>query len=681
MAQYYQALADNEAGSHGTAIARLQAAEGISKEAGKAASRMPDMHPVNANIGTDASQILVEITRKMRALISEKLAECNKDNDFIYHTPVPSEASLSAVTNMPAAKAIPVNELYQGQDVHRIIGADIFQKIVPMSVTESASLYDEEKAKLVRAEAERVETAEGEMAASLDYLKLPGSLEVLKGGKDQDMAVDGDFVGWCEELTGHPPFSHSFEEIAADKARIGALLDQSSKNLDMEESVCEKMRSKYGGEWTQQPSSRLTTTLRNDIKNYRGAVVEAGTSDSQLQATLRQHEAEFEEMRTAAESGEIDLLYQRAMLKAGAKSGSSSSQAEANLLDADFEDGTKSVKEQITQVEDLLRKLNLIKRERASVLKDLKDTVRNDDISQVLILNKRAITSQDHQLFKTELEKFKPYQTRILQANHKQSSVMKELSKTYGTLLQDKRVRTDQSKYEMFSRQRNAVLSRYRRSSQAFADLSAGLERARVFYSETKGTVESLSQNVSTFVSNRKAEGGELLSSIEKKRSMDVNGSTNLDRERLQELMGRMNMNKSPGGAPTQVPPSSHSSPYQQAYNSMTTPPGNTPYQNQVSPPHFQSQESQQNYQPPFNPNQHSQDWARSSPADPRTHTPMSHQSGIYSTAGNASGGYVPPPPPPPRQHTGSSGQARPSGSAQKGQDPADPWAGLSGWR
>jgi hypothetical protein len=107
-------------------------------------------------------------------------------------------------------------------------------------VTESASLYDEEKAKLVRAEAERVETANGEMAASLDYLKLPGSLNILKGGMEQNLKVDNEFRRWCEELAGHESFGRAFEHLQADKAGIISTLDKSSKQLDMEESVCEK---------------------------------------------------------------------------------------------------------------------------------------------------------------------------------------------------------------------------------------------------------------------------------------------------------------------------------------------------------------------------------------------------------------------------------------------------------
>ena len=90
------------------------------------------------------------------------------------------------------------------------------------------------------------------------------------------------------------------------------------KQLDMEESVCEKMRSKYGGEWTQQPSSRLTSTLRTDARSYRAAVEEASTSDAQLYNTFRQHDSDFDEMRSAGETDEADVLYQRAMIKAGA---------------------------------------------------------------------------------------------------------------------------------------------------------------------------------------------------------------------------------------------------------------------------------------------------------------------------------------------------------------------------
>jgi hypothetical protein len=251
-----------------------------------------------------------------------------------------------------------------------------------MSVTESASLYDEEKAKLVRAETERVEIANGEMAASLDYLRLPGALQVLKGGFDQELLADDEFKGWCDELAGHEQYSSTFEFLRMSKEGIVNVLDKSTKQLDMEENVCEKMRSKWQGEWTQQPSLKLTTTLRNDIRNYRDALEEAERSDNLLYSKMRQHETDFDEMRSAGETGEADVLFQRALIKAGGKSKNNAGTPvpgvmEGNLLDDDFGDGSPSVMDQIAKVEDILKKLNLIKRERAQVLKDLKDKVCN----------------------------------------------------------------------------------------------------------------------------------------------------------------------------------------------------------------------------------------------------------------------------------------------------------------
>lgn len=388
-AQYYQALADEDANSYGVAVARLTAAEIQAKEANRIASNFPSTMPPSANLSADTGALLSEITKRNLTTIQEKLKGLIKDNDYIYHQTVPAEASLIPVPKLPAAKPIPVNELYAGQDVQRITGPDLFAKIVPFTVTESASLYDEEKAKLVRAETERVDLANGEMAASLDYLKLPNALKVLKGGVDQDIRPDSDFQTWCDDVAGHENPISIFDTLRIDKDAIVTVLDNCSKQLDMEESVCEKMRSKFESEWTQQPSSRLTTTLRGNIRNYREALEEAAKSDSQLYTKFRQNEVDFEDMRNAAQTGEVDTLFQIALSKVRAKSSNASSPAggEPNLLDADFEDDSPSVAEQIARVEDVLKRLNLVKRERNQVLKDLKEKVSAESSSMLISPN------------------------------------------------------------------------------------------------------------------------------------------------------------------------------------------------------------------------------------------------------------------------------------------------------
>jgi hypothetical protein len=380
-AQSFQAQADDDAGNHGVAVARLQIAESQAKEAARIANSFPANIPASSNLTADCGTVLAEIAKRQLSTVQARLQELAKDNDYIYHQTVPGEASVPPVAKLPAAKPIPVSELYAGQDIQRITGPDLFAKIVPLAVTESASLYDEEKAKLVRAETEKVDAANSEMAASLDYLRLPGALQVLKGGFDQDITPDEDFRTWCDDVAGHESPASIFEQLRSDKERVVGVLDRSTKQLDMEESVCEKMRSKYGDDWTQQPSSRLTTTLRGDIKNYRGALDEAANSDGQLATKLRQNDAEFEEMRQAVRDGQVDALFQRAVSRnrRNASNSNSPSQGEPSLLDDDFGTGGPSVVDQIAQVEEILKKLNLVKRERNQVLKDLKEAVRKSE--------------------------------------------------------------------------------------------------------------------------------------------------------------------------------------------------------------------------------------------------------------------------------------------------------------
>jgi programmed cell death 6-interacting protein len=158
--------------------------------------------------------------------------------------------------------------------------------------------------------------------------------------------------------------------------------------------------------------------------------------------------------------------------------------------------------------------------------------------------------------------------------------MLKELTRTYGELLKDKRVRSEQTKYEAFSRQRNIVLSKYRRVFQSFNDLVAGLMRAQGFYSEMKDTVSSLHKNVETFVNNRRSEGGQLLSKIEQSKSQ----GSDQEQQRLKDLMERMSME--PSGSPVSlsgagrkksVPAPLSSGTLQQAvhsgYNPTTSPP------------------------------------------------------------------------------------------------------------
>lgn len=264
---------------------------------------------------------------------------------------------------------------------------------------------------------------------------------------------------------------------------------------------------------------------------------------------------------------------------------------------------------------------------------------------------------------------------------------MKQLTQTYGDLLQDKRVRSEQSKYEAFSRQRSSVISKYRKIYQAFNDLISGLMRAQAFYSDMKETVESLQQNVESFVNNRRSEGGQLLGVIENRKASGSSEHADRERERLRELMERMSVEPSRSPVSQHERTNSRPSPlqqtasYQSSYNPASSPPitprypsvtaaassSSAPYGGVQSPPHhhqpyqpqpptngnasYQPQQQQQqprreSYQREYNPNNYGQ---MSPPATQQYFSPQQQpqQFGGYQPSAQLPPGYVPPPPPP----------------------------------
>lgn len=233
-----------------------------------------------------------------------------------------------------------------------------------------------------------------------------------------------------------------------------------------------------------------------------------------------------------------------------------------------------------------------------------------DDISNVLILNKKSIQSQENQIFQQELDKFRPHQNRLLQMAHKQGALMKELTLAYGDLLQDKRIRAEQNKYESLSRQRNGVLTRFKKTYQAFLDITAGLGKATEFYREMKDTVESLEKNVETFVTNRRTEGAQLLAKIESDKPSDTD-------RRLLELMDKWSVNQPAAQKPSPANTPSRPPTLQAGPKAGTPQP---PTHASMQPPHLQ---------------------ASSPPPTPRYTPHASVGTGYYSS-------QTPPPPPPP---------------------------------
>lgn len=375
LAQYYRSIADSAAGKHGDALARLGVAENLAKEANRAASSFSPyfVTTLSPTLPADAGTSMLTITKAHLALCTEKKTEAQRDNDLIYNAIVPSEATLPVIDKLAVATPIAIQEVYGTPEVQKTIGPDLFIKLVPLSVHESASVYSEEKAKLVRTEVEKADIADSELKAALDSLGVKSGLgryrDMAEGAVNQD-AIPPDVRGWRDEISRteeKEPILGALAELERLKASARNELDAAGRDLDNDNRECETMRVKYDHLWTQEPSGALAKSFRQDLKSHRGALEAAASSDGQVISLWESVKGDI----TLLLSPQLEETF-KAQVAAGGPS----------LLDVDTgveeEDREERVKigNMVNEIEERLGKLNKISRERKEVLKDLKEKVR-----------------------------------------------------------------------------------------------------------------------------------------------------------------------------------------------------------------------------------------------------------------------------------------------------------------
>ena len=328
---------------------------------------------------------MVEITKTHLALVEEVLKRAEKDNDLIYHASITSAASLPNIDKISVATPIPIGDVYATEEVQKLVGPDLFAKLVPMGVIEGSSVYDEMKAGLVRGESEKCELAEGERIAALDYLGLPAALEKFKslGAGLENLTDPGkDARAWSEELrlqenSREGRTEDLLRKLNAIKSTTSNTLNKTPLLLEQESADCEAKRKQFGNFWEQPPSANFTRTYRSDLRSHKESFEQAARSDEQVTQIW---ESIKNDVAILVDGGNrLEALFVE-----GVAGGGSEARKEVNLLDdGDFGEDqketaeTEEMRRKVEKIQDGLSRLHAVKKERMEVLKDLKERVRS----------------------------------------------------------------------------------------------------------------------------------------------------------------------------------------------------------------------------------------------------------------------------------------------------------------
>jgi len=285
VAQFYRSTADAASGKHGHALVRMGLASNLAQEASRFATSFTYTFSASATptLPPDAATSLAEISKAHAALCSENKIQAQKDNDLIYHDILPSEASLPAIDKLPPATPITIQEVYGNADVSKLIGPDIFIKLIPLAVHESASVYSEEKAKLIRGENERVDISEGEIRASLEHMGLPGLIGQWRRIMDDERADDEVELGsgvrrLIGDVQGGGQLDRMLRELESEREKCERELRELSGLLDSESRECERMRVSAAsvvsaGAHTYYSRQNMLRTSRNHLPDLKPLII------------------------------------------------------------------------------------------------------------------------------------------------------------------------------------------------------------------------------------------------------------------------------------------------------------------------------------------------------------------------------------------------------------------------
>ncbi|KAJ3212254.1 bck1-like resistance to osmotic shock [Entophlyctis luteolus] len=614
LAHYHKSIHLETDGKYGQVVTHMNKSAELAKEAESLSKTFARYYPnfvvasapIQSTLGlivggptsTAISSSLTEMCKALLSLANDRKARAQKDNDIIYHETVPPFDSVPALDKLSAVKPTTFAELLANgaADVPKIVGPDIFARLVPLSVHTASSVYSEEKAKLLREEIGAVEGADGEFSAALESMGIVVVLDKLKRvlrsgmdtvGSDGTLGFTEEIRGYCEtvrreEIGRGTGTDDLFTALEGLKAKIKGILDEVGFMVDKEQRDSEAMRGKYGSAWTLEPSFNLTSQIRNDLRSYRESFDKGLLTDQVVVSRLDECRREISSMSRPVDEAE-SIFAETVRSAASVKK---PGVAVGNLLDdldGTLEDnGNLTEQVAVEKLDGMIQQLRKLKSERTTTLAELKTKVHGDDISASLLLNK----NKESQVFQAELAKFKPLQARLASNISSQAQLLTDISADYEKL---KNMSTSIRVLELRERRRNDLIKDWRRSFELWKEAKDGLKKGFRFYAELSDLSSSLRDTAAAFVGRRNEESNSLVKRIQAEEAMKGQMA-------LQNEMARLAVSGTSSGpsGPLYAPPVS-------AQNLQRTPMPSMPSQpSQPSPTQLQ-------VQPPIQPQVHAQ--------------------------------------------------------------------------
>ncbi|NXD62022.1 PDC6I protein, partial [Eolophus roseicapillus] len=455
-AEYHQSILAKQQKKFGEEIGRLQHAADLVKTV---ASRYDEY--------INVKDLVDKINRALTA--------AKKDNDFIYHDRVPDLKDLEAIGKASLVKSTPVVVPLSQKFT------DLFEKMVPLQVQQSVSVYNQRKADLVNRLIAQMREATNLANGVLASLNLPAAIEDVSGDTvPQSILTKSKSV---IEQGGIQTVDQLIKDLPELLQRNKEILDESLRLLDEEEATDNDLRTKFKERWQRTPSNELYKPLRAEGANYHSILNKAVQADGQVRERYQSHR------------DTIALLCKpESELNAAIPSANPAKTLQGS--------------EVVNVLRTLLANLDEVKKEREQLENDLK-SVNFDMTSKFLTALAQDGAINEEAISVTELDRiYGSYTQKVQESLKKQEELLKNIQNAHQDFSKMK-----QSNNE--SNLREEVLKNLAVANDNFVELVANLKEGTKFYNELTEILLKFQNKCSDIVFARKTERDELLKDLQ----------------------------------------------------------------------------------------------------------------------------------------------------------------------
>nr|XP_046272968.1 programmed cell death 6-interacting protein isoform X1 [Scatophagus argus] len=407
--------------------------------------------------------------------INRALTSAKKDNDFIYHDRVPEVKDLEHIGKAALVKATTITPPLSQKFT------DLFEKMVPMAVQQSMSIYNQRKAETVNRLVGTMREATNLCNGVLASLNLPAALEDLSGDSiPQSIAEKARAV---VQLGGLQSIEQLIKDLPELLTRNREILDESLKMLDNEETTDNELRTKFNQRWNRTPSGDLYKPLRSEGANFRSILDKAIQADQVVKDRYNTH------------CDMIALLCKP-----------------ENELNAAIPSANPTKTLQGSEVVNVLRsqlaKLDEIKKERETLEGEIKAVTFDMSVTFLTALAQDGAINEE-QLSLAQLDQlYGAYNQRVQASLRSQEELLGQVQTSHQEFSSLKQSNTE-------ANQREEVLKKLASAHDSYVEISSNLREGTKFYNDLTEILIKFQNKCSDIVFARKTERDELLKELQ----------------------------------------------------------------------------------------------------------------------------------------------------------------------